>query len=258
MSRDVSFVSLEMLTASQSDSWARGGAGAGLPPSIFEPERRQSQRRPGWRPVGLEGRSLSLQVVKERKMQAELTLGAGRLIEEQLKEDGMTVDPTALLSEAVFAGNSMLAQEGVTPYNAVYGRQPPLLPDTALPLEDTEGSQPGLTRHVHRLREVSLQKLIEATSRHRVQRALKAHTKPAGEEFDYKVGDSVEYHRPAGQNKNVSGWIGPAAVTDTIRFTSFTFSSGTPVLSRLTETTLDRGKTSISVSTDVRSLFHDR
>ena len=41
-------------------------------------------------------------------------------------------------------------------------------------------------------------------------------TLPAGERENYQVGDEVDFFRPA-QNKDTSGWIGPAVITDTSR-----------------------------------------
>ena len=63
-----------------------------------------------------------------------------------------------LLAEAVFAGNSLISYNGATPYNARFGRQPRMLPDM-LALPDDVG---GVGRNGHRLRELALQKIVEA------------------------------------------------------------------------------------------------
>ena len=58
------------------------------------------------------------------------------LIDDQMTADGITGIPfPSVLAEAVFAGNALLSYAGFSPYNAVYGRQPPLLPDMTSPLE---------------------------------------------------------------------------------------------------------------------------
>ena len=46
------------------------------------------------------------------------------VIKAQLKREGVSVSLATLLSEAVFAGNCLTFVGGVTPYQAVYGRQP--------------------------------------------------------------------------------------------------------------------------------------
>ena len=51
-------------------------------------------------------------------------------VEEQLKLQGPTYPFDLILSEAIFAGNAMLTVNGSTPYNAVYGRVPRMLPGT--------------------------------------------------------------------------------------------------------------------------------
>ena len=51
-------------------------------------------------------------------------------LESQLQSEGIGDVPFLhVLSEAVFCGNAMISINGSTPYNAVYGRVPRLLPD---------------------------------------------------------------------------------------------------------------------------------
>ena len=76
---------------------------------------------------------------------------------------------------------------------------------------------PGLIRDSHRLREVSIQSMIEGTAKARLGRALTTRTLPAGEREDYQIGEEVNLFRPA-RNKDTSGWVGPAVITDTSRF----------------------------------------
>ena len=46
----------------------------------------------------------------------------------QLEEEGFTVPFESILAESVFAGNAMLTVNNSTPYSAVYGRVPHILP----------------------------------------------------------------------------------------------------------------------------------
>ena len=48
--------------------------------------------------------------------------------EAQLEAEGIKIPFKYILSEAVFCGNALLAVNDSTPYNAVYGRVPRVLP----------------------------------------------------------------------------------------------------------------------------------
>ena len=80
---------------------------------------------------------------------------------EQCKKEGLDAPFKYILSDAVFCGNAMLSINGTTPYNAVYGRVPPLLPDMNMPIED---APPGTVRHVQRMPEISIQAMAEGTA----------------------------------------------------------------------------------------------
>ena len=112
-----------------------------------------------------------------------------------------------VLAEATFVGNAMLTIGGASPYTAVLGRTPALLPDLHGPPDETG----TVARDSHRMREISLQKITEATSRERVKRALRTVTKPAGEEFRYQLGDEFVYWQEPTQ-KATSGWTGTGVV----------------------------------------------
>ena len=83
------------------------------------------------------------------------------------------------LSNCVFAGNALISVNGVTPYNAVYGRQPTMLPDL-----DSEVPG-GIHGHVQRVREICIQKMIEGTAADRVRRALNTKTLPSHQMMDF-------------------------------------------------------------------------
>ena len=141
-------------------------------------------------------------------------------IDSQLEREGLTDIPFEFrLSEAVFAGNALVSVNNTTPYNAVYGRVPRLLPDIDQPNADDAPADsenvpdPGLLRHSHRLREIAVQQMVEGTARARLGRALKTKTLAPGEVEDYKVGEEVDYYRPP-NTKDVSGWMGPAIICD--------------------------------------------
>ena len=75
-------------------------------------------------------------------------------MDSQLASESISNIPFAQrLSEMTFAMNALLSIDGTSPYNAVYGRVPHLLPDINHVSRDTSGTLLGITRHAQRLRE---------------------------------------------------------------------------------------------------------
>jgi len=129
-------------------------------------------------------------------------------IEDQLTKENIPITFKQLLGEATFSGNALITHNGASPYNARMGTQPAMLPDIhALP----ETTAVGPARFTHRIREISLQHIIESSALGRINRALRSHTTTAGEAADYKPGELIDIHRPP-NNKDTSGWHGPATV----------------------------------------------
>ena len=135
-------------------------------------------------------------------------------ISSQMAEEGLPVEVTRVLSEAVYAGNALTTINGQSPYTAVLGRVPSILPDAVSVADDTVGAPSSA--HTHRLREIAIQAIVEGTARDRMKRALHTPTRTSGEEMEYRVGESVEYFRPP-ENKDASGWRGPATIVDLTR-----------------------------------------
>ena len=121
----------------------------------------------------------------------------------------------SILAECVFAGNAMLTVNGCTPYNAVYGRVPNILPgiDQVTSPGETKVSIPVTIAHSHRLREVCIQAIIEGSARARLGRALNTRSLPAAQAMNLQVGEEVDFYRQPSQ-KDASGWFGPATLTD--------------------------------------------
>ena len=132
----------------------------------------------------------------------------------QLRVEGLEDTPfSSVLADAVFCGNAMLSINKSTPYAAVYGRVPQLLPSIDNITPPDAHRDPPLVRHADRLREISIQAMIEGTTRARLNRTTNTKTTPAGEKLDLKIGSEVDFFRPPGA-KNVTGWYGPAKVVD--------------------------------------------
>ena len=75
-------------------------------------------------------------------------------IEAQLDVEGIVVPFGQILSEAIFCGNALLTIRDSTPYNAVYGRVPRILPSIDQIAEPNSSQEPlpGLIRDANRLR----------------------------------------------------------------------------------------------------------
>jgi len=124
------------------------------------------------------------------------------------------------LTDAILCGNCLITVNNTTPYNAVLGRSPNLLPNINCPDAEHEEDvrKPGLIRHTNRLREIAVQSMVDGTARARLGRALTTKTLPAGEREGYEVGEEVDHYRPPGC-KDASGWIGPSKIVDLTKVT---------------------------------------
>ncbi|CAE7210155.1 unnamed protein product [Symbiodinium sp. CCMP2456] len=131
-------------------------------------------------------------------------------MEEQLEREGIVYTFPALLAEAVFAGNSLTHVGGSTPYQAVYGRQPWMLPPLETPdlvARDEMSSEGDRQREL--LRQTALSAMISATAAARLNRA--AHSRTGQDSRDFKRDDLCDvYRKPA--SKDASGWVGPYRV----------------------------------------------
>ena len=132
----------------------------------------------------------------------------------QAKEEGIEAPENHLLTLAVTAKNALFSIGGVSPTQALFGRQPAVLPDierVLSTLDDTNAGPDGLSRGRHRLQEMAAQTMIEHTARNRIELALKSKTRPATQSHQYRVGEEVEVYRQPAQ-KEMSGWRGPAEI----------------------------------------------
>ena len=149
-------------------------------------------------------------------------------IHSQLKEEGIVLPFASVLSEATFSGNALITVGGSTPYNAVMGRMPSMLPGIehirSPEFGNTESGGKGtgdgdlppgkLTlEHTHRLREIAIQEMTEASAKARLGRALNTKSTPAAQKMNLKIGDEVDFYREQ-SNKDTPGWFGPAQVID--------------------------------------------
>ena len=112
------------------------------------------------------------------------------------------------LAVAVLAGNLLLSINGGTLYQALYGRTSHVFPHVDLSCVQADDSGEGLpiaVRHAHRLRELTVQAIVEGTTKARIERAMNSRTRPAGEEADYRIGNQVEFYSSPGSKDVTDG-----------------------------------------------------
>ena len=115
--------------------------------------------------------------------------------------EGINVPIHALLAEATFAKNVLVSVHGNTPYIALYGRVPRLfLPECEgqgmQALDDSKYGPLGSMRHAHRLREVTVQSIVESTATERLKAASNSKTRVAGEnpKLDWVISLTFQGH----------------------------------------------------------------
>ena len=102
----------------------------------------------------------------------------------------------SILAEATFCGNALLAVNGSTPYKAVYGRAPNILPSIDQVSPPDAERDPPLVRHTHRSREISVQATVEGSARARLGRAQNTRTTATAESLNLQVGEEIDFSRP--------------------------------------------------------------
>ena len=133
------------------------------------------------------------------------------VLEDQLEREELVYPFPAVLAEAVFAGNACTHVGGATPYQAVYGRQPAMLPPLEAPdLPNLEESSEAGDLQRARVRAAALQSMIQASTMAKLSRASRAKTSHPTERM-FQEGDLVDIFRKP-SSKDASGWSGPYRV----------------------------------------------
>ena len=74
------------------------------------------------------------------------------------------------ISQGTIAKNALLSVTHTTPYNAVYGRVPDILPSmdySGIPMDDRNLEQvamPGVVKHINRLRKIFVRAMVQSTA----------------------------------------------------------------------------------------------
>ena len=134
--------------------------------------------------------------------------------ESQLLAEDIRVPFEQVLATVTFMGNSLTVVNTSTPYQAVLGRQPAMLP----PLDgghlgqvESMARPETNARFEARVREVAAVNIIESLAVARLDRASRSKTRGAIELSQHSVGDLVDiWFEPA--NKDQKGWRGPAEI----------------------------------------------
>ena len=122
-----------------------------------------------------------------------------------------------MLADAVLSKDALPSIGEGTPYIALLGRIPTLLPQ----LEHIAGTsqlndETGIegSRHVHRLREITISSMVEALAERRLAMINQSGPTPLpGELMALRPGDQVEIYRRT--TKGRPAWVGPATVKAT-------------------------------------------
>eukprot|EP00971_Amphidinium_carterae_P246552 4896994-Amphidinium_carterae.1 len=117
----------------------------------------------------------------------------------QLHDEGFAVPFKRQLAEATFSGNALLAIGGATPYQALLGRQPAILPDISIDAHDLPNHPVDPVRSQHRVREIAVQSMVEHTA---------PHTRPSGEQQQLQLGQEVDFWRQDATTagREISSW----------------------------------------------------
>ena len=137
------------------------------------------------------------------------------MIEEDLKRQNYTITFDRLLAEGFFVCNAFSFYNGVSPYNALTGRQPPCLPDFDTPdfPVDADGKRTEKSDHLREemIRKAAIQAIIQSTAVAKVNRSLKGKTSLDGTRL-YKPGELIDVHHETSVKDEHGGWTGPFQV----------------------------------------------
>ena len=120
------------------------------------------------------------------------------------RKDGLvSVTSAQVLDESFLACNCLLSVHGTSPYEALFGRVPPLLRDlhggnAATALDDLSGGLVSKT-------------IISGHANERLRIASNTNTRPAAQTLNLIFGYQIEFYRDP-QSKDVTEWRGPGTV----------------------------------------------
>jgi len=138
-------------------------------------------------------------------------------VTDQLASENIAISKEDLYGECEFVKNAMISVGGQTPLQGLLGRQPAVLsefePTSETQLDDTSGGAAGVSRHVHRLREIAVQSMVEHTAMQRMRRAEQSKSRKSIQSLELEIGDEVDIYRPP-TTKDDGGWAGPAQVME--------------------------------------------
>ena len=84
----------------------------------------------------------------------------------------------------------LIAVGSHTPYNAVMGRVPRMLPSIDhIRSPEVTDSGTSVLEHTHRLREIVFQEMVESSAQARLGRALNTRSTPAAQKMELRAGE---------------------------------------------------------------------
>ena len=92
-----------------------------------------------------------------------------------------------------------MSAAGYSPYQALYGRLPPVMsefePKSETMLDDQSSGVPAVSQHHLRLRECAVKSMVELTAQQRIKRAAAARTRRTTEALHDEKGDLADVRR---------------------------------------------------------------
>ena len=136
--------------------------------------------------------------------------------ESQCAKEGIHVPLECTLATNVFGLNSLTVINTSTPYHAVLGSQPNMLPpiegDYLGARDDTLMRHGAMHRHEARAREIAVTNIIEHNARKRIERADTNKTQSPLEAQEFQVGDLVDVWYEPQTKDDPRGWRGPVKI----------------------------------------------
>ena len=101
----------------------------------------------------------------------------------------------SIVAEVVFRSNSLLDINDRNPYTGLDGRGPAILPHISQTIEPSgcPEAEARTLRHVHQLRDIRVQAMVEGSARARLSRAMNATTTILAQTLGLELGSEVDF-----------------------------------------------------------------
>ena len=159
------------------------------------------------------GAELRIRAPGQRAATSEARSGRQRMTlhvnKEDMKLSNISLNFPRPSSDAMFARSAFTFYNGSSPYNALAGRQPAMMPDLETPGYDTVQTSGG--EREAQIRRASIEAITRATAVAKANPAPRARATADGSRMHRECG-MVDYRRPTFTKDGQGGWTGPFSV----------------------------------------------